>query len=458
MLEIRSMRLRLSCVIIAVSVITTVCIGGFFAYTSVQQNEQYIAEYRDDLRMEVDKKLTAQTQGALEILQQFYELQAAGVLSEEDARKSAADVIRNLRYDNGQGYFWIDTEEGVNVVLLGSADEGVSRWDSVDPAGRHFVQEMIAKGKEPGGGFTDLMFPKPNSTVPLPKRNYTAYFEPYHWVVGTGIWLDEIDNLVTEWEKELSHQLQMNLLRVGISLLLLQILFVVIAFYVGNSMARPIGVLTRCLYAMGEGKINDEELRDQLENLTDRSDEIGKMLSAMKEMHVRMSEYQQTILSMAHKDALTGLANRRYFQECVAEAGQRKGFVIISLDLDHFKEVNDEFGHQSGDAALLIFAEVMKSIFTDALNVRMGGDEFLVFLTHQTSLEEVEKRLERFMAQLTSIYKTDKELSRLTVSAGIAASFEEELPIDILLQYSDIALYAAKTAGRSCYMVYKPED
>jgi methyl-accepting chemotaxis protein len=154
---------------------------------------------------------------------------------------------------------------------------------------------------------------------------------------------------------------------------------------------------------------------------------------------------------------LTGLANRRHFGDFIKQCSADTMFTLISLDLDHFKEVNDNFGHQTGDAALLILAEVLKMQFADALNVRMGGDEFLVVLTGKVQRESVEERLESFMHQLISVYQQDSGLKCLTVSAGIAYADEQPVPIDVLMNRSDKALYAAKAAGRSCYRVYSEE-
>ena len=157
---------------------------------------------------------------------------------------------------------------------------------------------------------------------------------------------------------------------------------------------------------------------------------------------------------MARNDMLTGLANRRYLQEFVEKLDKDAPVTLISLDLDHFKEVNDTYGHQTGDAALLVFAEALKSSFPDELNVRMGGDEFMVVITRSIDLVDVKANLSSFTEKLLSIYRLDKELSGLTVSAGIAYAPNEPLPVDLLAQQSDIALYAAKLAGRNCFRVY----
>ena len=108
----------------------------------------------------------SETETAVSVIKEYYKKQQRGELTEEQAKKMAADEVRELRYDKGVGYFWIDTYDGVNVVLLGRNTEGKSRINLQDPTGKYFVKEMLENGKKQGGGFTDLMFAKPNETEP----------------------------------------------------------------------------------------------------------------------------------------------------------------------------------------------------------------------------------------------------------------------------------------------------
>lgn len=360
-----------------------------------------------------------------------------------------------MRYDNGQGDFTIDTDQGVNVVLRGSAAEGKLRIDAKDPKGRYYIREMIEQAKQ-GGGFSDFLFPKPGLTEPLSKRYYTMEFAPYHWVIGTGIWLDQIDRRGVMREKAFVQNMKEQVIRTVTGLALLEILFVLLAVIVGRRLAYPIQVATKRMRELGNGKLKmDVQTRAEMQELSRRDDEFGAMSRAMNEMNQKLYDNQRIILCMAQKDALTGLANRRHFTEFTHKCSGDTMLTLISLDLDHFKAVNDNFGHQTGDAALLIFAEVLKSQFTDALNVRMGGDEFLVVLTGKVDPEKTEARLQAFMRQLVAVYRHDEGLKCLMVSAGIAYAKEKPVPIEVLMNHSDEALYKAKACGRSCYRVYQ---
>ena len=455
MLKFKSMQSRLTTIFIGISFFTMLFLGSCGIYGAVQENNRLIAEFRKDMEENAQLQLEWQTHSALSVIENCYQAQVRGELTQEEAMQRAADLVRNMRYDNGKGYFTIDTDQGKNVVLLGTEAEGRLRIDAKDPEGRYFIREMIHQAKL-GGGFSDFMFPKPGFSEPLPKRYYTLEFAPYHWVIGTGIWLDQIDCRVALREKAFVQNMKEQVIRTLTGLLLLEILFVLLAIFVGRRLAYPIMVATKRMRELGNGKLKmDSQTEAEMEALAKRDDEFGAMSRAMNEMNQKLYDNQQLILRMAQNDALTGLANRRHFAEFIQKCSADTMFTLISLDLDHFKQVNDNFGHQTGDAALLILAEVLKSQFTDALNVRMGGDEFLVVLTGKVDHAVLEERLRTFMRQLIAVYQQDEGLQCLTVSAGIAYAKEQPVPIEVLMNQSDEALYEAKACGRSCYRVYQ---
>lgn len=457
MMQFRSMQSRLTMIFIGISLLTMLILGAVSVYGAVQENQRMMREFRKDMEKNAELQLEWQTHSAWSVVENCYQAQMRGEVTQEQAMQRAADLVRNMRYDNGQGYFTIDTDEGVNVVLLGTEAEGKPRLESQDPEGRYFIREMINQAKE-GGGFSEFMFPKPGTEKPLPKLYYTMEFVPYHWVIGTGIWIDQIDRRVVMREKAFMENMKEHVVRMLTGLVLLEALFVLLAVYTGGKLAYPIQVATKRMKELGEGVLKmDEQTEAQMQELSKRDDELGAMSRAMSEMNKNLYKNQMLILSMAQHDVLTGLANRRHFGEFIKQCSDDTMFTLISLDLDHFKEVNDNFGHQTGDAALLILAEVLKLQFPDALNVRMGGDEFLVVLTGKVQRKSVEERLESFMRQLISVYHQDPGLNCLTVSAGIAYADDQPVPIDVLMNRSDQALYAAKSDGRCCYRVYSEE-
>ena len=163
-------------------------------------------------------------------------------------------------------------------------------------------------------------------------------------------------------------------------------------------------------------------------------------------------EYQQNIVYMALHDQLTGLANRRQLDEFLSKL-ETNEMVVAYLDLDHFKAVNDTYGHLAGDEALVRTSELIKKHFPDTLNVRIGGDEFLVIFTDGVVSEDIPGRMQGFIDDFFEAFKEDRRFGVLSVSAGIAEGKVGHGSFDLLLQKADEALYEAKEAGRGRYAI-----
>ena len=299
-MELHSIKTKLLLVIVGVSVATTLCIAGFFIHKAITDNEDALVSYRKDLETSVESQLREVTQVAVSIAKEAHNRQMAGELTEEQAKKMAADAIRDLRYEDGKNYFFVDTTEGVNVVLLGRDVEGKSRIHLTDPTGKRFIAEMIENGKADGGGFTDLMFAKPGETEPLPKRNYTVWFTPYNWCIGTGVWIDEIDGMVADREKELTSSLHSSLITTFIVMVVLQVLFIFLAIWIAGNFAEPILLVTQRMQVMGTGDFRQSsEVESQLTHLISRGDEMGTMAAAMKEMNAKVRNLMKSIVEAA---------------------------------------------------------------------------------------------------------------------------------------------------------------
>jgi diguanylate cyclase (GGDEF)-like protein len=162
---------------------------------------------------------------------------------------------------------------------------------------------------------------------------------------------------------------------------------------------------------------------------------------------------ERLLSELAMKDVLTSAYNRRYFDRRLAEELERcrrygRDLGLVMLDIDYFKNVNDRYGHQFGDAALCAaVTRWTKSLRASDLVARYGGEEFCVLLP-EANREESLALAERLRSSIASTDVSYRELcARITVSAGVAFFREDDSPDDILRR-SDEALYRAKAAGR----------
>lgn len=156
----------------------------------------------------------------------------------------------------------------------------------------------------------------------------------------------------------------------------------------------------------------------------------------------------------AKKDALTGLWNRRYFEEYVQsylEDSGGKG-TFFMLDLDNFKQVNDTYGHLIGDEVLIQFSKAIQSVTgSEDLVGRLGGDEFAIFSIGITDKETAERKSNQIVEQVGKQLKDLTEGGELSASVGISIAKEARAEYRILYKRADEALYTAKNNGKNTF-------
>ncbi|MCG5244977.1 EAL domain-containing protein [Methylorubrum extorquens] len=179
-------------------------------------------------------------------------------------------------------------------------------------------------------------------------------------------------------------------------------------------------------------------------------------------------EAEARIITMARKDALTGLANRMVFGERLEEAAARldegagAGFATLCLDLDRFKEVNDTLGHPIGDGLLRSVAERLQGCLRDTdLVARLGGDEFAIVQagvqagTH--ARRDASALAKRLIAAFQQPFLLDGHTVTVGLSIGISLAPEHGTSPEKLLKSADLALYRAKATGRGCWAFFDEE-
>ncbi len=171
-------------------------------------------------------------------------------------------------------------------------------------------------------------------------------------------------------------------------------------------------------------------------------------------------DYRQQIEALANQDALTGSFNRRYFMEQATrqlKLAQRSGqpTSLIVLDIDHFKSVNDRYGHPTGDLVIRAVAKQLTACMRESdIVARIGGEEFVALLpdTGRAAAQIAAERLRLAIANASVSATGLAETIRFTASLGLALALEEGDTLETLLARADQALYAAKRGGRNCVM------
>lgn len=200
----KNLKVRTKLNLILTLVILLVVLASAVSINNMNQVKNKALETIDaSSRQSYDDSIKQQVSVVISLLSEVYDEYKAGAYTLDEAKKIAADEVRQMRYGDA-GYFWIDQSDGTNVVLLGSDTEGTNRMETQDAEGYQMVKEIIRVAVEDGGGYTDYVFPKEGETEPSPKRSYSEYFEPFDWVVGTGNYTDYIDTAIAAQDEEFS--------------------------------------------------------------------------------------------------------------------------------------------------------------------------------------------------------------------------------------------------------------
>lgn len=170
----------------------------------------------------------------------------------------------------------------------------------------------------------------------------------------------------------------------------------------------------------------------------------------------------ETLKSLAFYDSLTGLPNRNLFHDrlslaMAAARRTRDGFALLSIDIDHFKLVNDSFGHDAGDELLRqIAARLQACLRTTDTVARLGGDEFVAILAQVLDPEVAAKMADKLLASCCGDYELHGNRLRVTMSIGLSLYPRDGQEADILLKRADLAMYRAKATGKNRYQLLDP--
>ena len=239
--------------------IVAAAIIGLLAIATAGLNTLYDALLQD--RHDKTQQLVTVAHG---LITHYEALARAGTLTTSDAQKQAMAAVSALRYGNGD-YFWINDMAPVVLMHPNPKLIGQPVGTFKDPTGKALFQAFVAVVKAEGAGFVPYLWPKPGTEQPVRKISYVKGFEPWGWVVGSGIYIDDVDTIF-----------QHQALVVAIIGILVMALVILTSLLIARSIIHPIDAITAAMRRLAEGDLS------VIIPAADRTDEVGEMAAAVQ--------------------------------------------------------------------------------------------------------------------------------------------------------------------------------
>ncbi|MBC8062849.1 MAG: methyl-accepting chemotaxis protein, partial [Clostridiaceae bacterium] len=271
-------------VLIAISSVftTALIIGSFVAIQNYNTNIKMITNLDKTMRSNFDDQIKYQVETAVTILKYVNQKVLNEEITLEEGKFEGKKILRGLKY-NTDGFFTVDTEEGINLVSNGTSEEGKNRLESKDANGKLYIKDIIEQGMKVGGGYTDYSFPKISQTIPLPKRGYSLEFKPFKWIISTGNYVNDINTIIAEKRKELQAEFIGGLLILSTIILMLIIIVSSIAYYFSKKITKPILLVRSLVDKTANFDLLDDKRFDVINTYKDETGKIGRSVINLRD-------------------------------------------------------------------------------------------------------------------------------------------------------------------------------
>ncbi len=278
---------------ISVAMAATLTVAFALSFNSMVSDQ--IAILDTALREGFDRNMRNGVETAISFIDNVAALRDKGKLSAADALEVSKTILRDGRY-NKDDYYWADQPDGTNVVLLGREVEGHNRMDTVDAKGLRLVEALIKAGLK-GGDYTDYWFPKASGGDPLPKRGYSKQSKVWGWIVGTGVYIDEIATTVAEKRQAALDRLSAALTATIIFALIATAVAAVVSVSFGSRIAKPLAHAAERSGAFASGDLSvsfDEKYAKS-------QDETGQLIRSLESMRRDLSTLVGGVVDTAER-------------------------------------------------------------------------------------------------------------------------------------------------------------
>ena len=288
--SLTAMIISIICLLVSIPTIGLACLGVYYLRQSMDESsELYETSMTDGYSMEIK----SQVQGAIAVVQSYYDRSQSGELTEKEAQKMAADAVRAMRYrDDASGYIWIDGEDYTLVMHPILTDqEGTNRYDLTDQNGVTVTQNIVSAAKA-GGGYNEFYFTKSDGKTVAPKLAYSQMFEPWGWAVATGNYIDDMNAKIDSQKENIQKEFSKMLFIYGIAAIFMLLLALAISALSGVRITKSIKLVEGNLRQAAKGNLNFTVNPTLLR----RADEIGEMARSLENVQKALTSMLGSVL------------------------------------------------------------------------------------------------------------------------------------------------------------------
>jgi diguanylate cyclase (GGDEF)-like protein len=298
--------------------------------------------------------------------------------------------------------------------------------------------------------------------ISLPKTDYFVWFEQIPGISEdlTIMFVHDV-SLTLMQQREQKQQVIIIFVTLTFGILLFLILFSIIPIARINQLKRAIKLIGAKEYNIARYRLGKSRKLLMADELDDLEDEFRHAIDVLETYEQELTNSQKRLIRQATIDSITGLFTRNVLIEDLANMNREEhiaNVAIFFLDLDGFKPINDNLGHEAGDIMLKKIGYRLKGVVNKFIRVyRIGGDEFVICHSNYASQDTLKTMAESVVELFSApfhIYDTS-----ISISASIGIAFQEAHAIepDRLLRYADIAMYQAKKDGKNCFTFFNEE-